>query len=87
MQLTMALRLAAPAAFLARSIACAQAPKIMDSPPSIPVYKDRIVGGEPNTGAVNGTSLPLHPLKASRRSPKTCCATCARQEGLGTIDQ
>jgi hypothetical protein len=73
-----ALYLAAPLALFAVA-ALAQppqssAPKIMDSPPGIPVYKDRIVSGEPKTGAVNGTTLAPHPLKTTRPSPKRCCA-------------
>ena len=63
MKLIKALCLAAPTALLAASMAIAQPPKIMDSPPGIPVYKDRIVSGEPKTGAVNGTTLAPHPLK------------------------
>ena len=35
----------------------------MQSPPGIPVYNDRIVGGEPQMGQVNGTTLAPHALK------------------------
>jgi alcohol dehydrogenase (cytochrome c) len=50
---------------LAAGIAFAQtpAPTIMQSPPGVPVYKDRIVSGEPRTGQVNGTTLAPHALK------------------------
>ena len=61
MKLSKGLCLLAPAALLATTVAFAQAPKIMDTPPGIPVYKDRIVGGEPRMGAVNGTTS--HPIR------------------------
>ncbi|HEX4273095.1 MAG TPA: PQQ-binding-like beta-propeller repeat protein [Rhizomicrobium sp.] len=66
MQVIKGLCLAAPMALMA-GMAFAQAPKqtasIMQSPPGIPVYTDRITGGEPKTGQVNGTVIAPHPLK------------------------
>jgi alcohol dehydrogenase (cytochrome c) len=65
MKLTKGLWLAAPAALLAASMAFAQtpgAPKIMESPPGIPIYKDRVTGGEPQMGAVNGNTMAPNAL-------------------------
>ncbi len=60
--------LAAPAMALAATVAFAQAPRppapvLMQSPPGVPVYTDRVTGGEPVMGAVNGTTLAPNALK------------------------
>src|SRR6202020_2649629 len=39
-----------------------KAPTIMQSPPGIPVYTDRVEGGEPQMGQVNGTTLAPNAL-------------------------
>ena len=65
MKLTKGLCFATSAMALAATMAFAQtpaAPAIMQSPPGIPVYTDRVKGGEPQMGAVNGSTLAPNAL-------------------------
>ena len=60
MKLSKTLAFAAAPAVLAATAALAQLP--LPEPVQWPVYKDRVVGGEPKMGAVNGTTSAPNPL-------------------------